>query len=274
MLVVTKSGPATMNLGVPGAVRRSMCRTPGSGDAWNVTIRRPATGRPERAACATSTPEMLSVTLALATRSCRATGYIAHLHRFAQLASSRSRARCRRADRPGRASDRHLPDPSSTPTLKNGATLTNVAGAIAMVQRRHEQHRSPDLHAPADQRHGRHARPSGRAHRYGGTARATSSRRPLRTSQRRRTRRQLPLRATHCATRCACRPRPSRSITLHVPRRAGCAECTGRVRAGHAHAGSALPAGRGEQQQHERRREGHRRHRHQQPEPSGRQSAR
>ena len=151
--------------------------------------------------------------------------------------ASRSRARRSRRERTTRSPTAGAPSCELTLTLLDAAGPDRSERAPGRqlpdrARRRHAERRDPDqrrgrhrvvqrrqhhpepraLHAHLDQRHGRHARPRGRPHGRGGDHRATSSRRPLRTSRPERTRPRPRRRATRCATRCACRA-PTRSFT-------------------------------------------------------------
>ena len=141
-------------------------------------------------------------------------------------------------DRPERAPDRHLPDPARR-RQPGRRHAHQRRGRHAVVQRRQQQSGPPDLHAHADQRHRRHARPRGRAHRHGGAVRLLLREDRRESDDAARTRPRRPRPATRCATRCACRRTDVPLDDLDVLRRSRRAQRRGGVRAGHARARAA-----------------------------------
>ena len=218
-LVVTKTGPATMNLGVWGQFALDV-RNTGLFDAWQVTMldRLPDGGT---GGMCSMTPQVLSAQVFAADGVTPVPGKGPLIPGTDFSLNYSGSPACELTLNVLTAKGTIGPGERLIITYRtqldadtqNGVTLTNVAGAIRWFNGDTSNTGSPDLHAHAHQRHGRHARPRGRTHRYSGTLGLSSSRRPLRISRAARTRPQQPLRATDCATRCACRPPTSRSIT-------------------------------------------------------------
>ena len=126
---VTKSGPATMNVGQWGNFAIDVQNT-GPSDAWNATIRDVLPDGATGGMC-DLTPEILSAQVFAAdgVTPVPGKGPLVAGHRLSRSAtaarrpaSSRSRCSTRRGgDRPGRAADHHATGPSSTPTPRTAS---------------------------------------------------------------------------------------------------------------------------------------------------------
>ena len=174
VLAVTKSGPATMNLGQWGDFVIDVQNT-GLGDAWNAAIRDLLPDGATGGMC-DRTPEIQSARVFAADGVTPVPGKGLLNPGSDYLLSYSAAPDCRlditmltAAGRIGPNERLILRYRTQLDTgTQNGIALTNVAGRHPVVQRRQQQSQPPVLQPHIDRRHARHRGPRGSAHRDGG----------------------------------------------------------------------------------------------------------
>jgi uncharacterized repeat protein (TIGR01451 family) len=170
-LVFSKTGPATLNLGVEGDFTLDV-QNNGNSAAWNATILDRLPDGASGGMC-DATPQVLSarVFASNGTTPVPGKGPLSpgsdFLVGYSGAPSCELTLTMLTADR---APDRHVPHPARRRHAR-GRRPHQRRRSHRVVQRRRHQPQSPELHAHADQWHGGHARPRGRPHRHGGADR-------------------------------------------------------------------------------------------------------
>ncbi len=171
VLVATKSGPATMNLGQWGDFAIDV-QNIGLSDAWNATIRDLLPDGATGGMC-DLTPEILSVQVFAADGVTPVPGKGPLTQGSGYSLSYSAAPSCRLDIRMLTAAGRIGPNErliiryrtQLDANTQNGVALTNVAGAIQWFNGDSSQTRAPAVLTHADQRHRGHAGSRGRPHR-------------------------------------------------------------------------------------------------------------